>query len=161
MVDEAQSLPVEAESFDVAVRGLVLNFVPQSVFGVKEMARAVGSHLVRYVGWYSNQARGERAKQGLQESAVPSGALPTATEPAPRAGATWAKLIRKYYEADKCQATMRVIALIDEPQAVRRILEHLERWAPLPAQSGPPAPDPDWPPGATIPLTYHLIPDIA
>ena len=33
-------------------------------------------HLVRYVGWYSNRARGERAK------------------------AAWARLIRKVYEAD-------------------------------------------------------------
>jgi hypothetical protein len=56
---------------------------------------------------------------------------------------------------------MRVVALIDEPQVVRRILEHLGRWAPLPTERGPPESAPQWPPGATIPLTYHPVPDIA
>ena len=46
-----------------------------------------------------------------------------------------ARLIRKVYEADplecpKCKGPMRVIALIDDPPVVRRILEHLGRWAP-------------------------------
>ena len=34
---------------------------------------------------------------------------------------------------------MRVIALIDEPAIVRRILEHLGRWEELPTERGPPA----------------------
>ena len=47
-----------------------------------------------------------------------------------RAKAAWARLIRKVYEADplespQCQGPMRVIALIDDPPLVRRILEHL------------------------------------
>ena len=37
---------------------------------------------------------------------------------------------------------MRVIALIDDPAVVRRILAHLARWAP------------DWPRSAPILLTY-------
>jgi hypothetical protein len=49
---------------------------------------------------------------------------------------------------------MRVVALIDDPQVVRR-------WAPLPVERGPPAQTVDWPPGAVIPLTYHPVPDIA
>jgi len=53
---------------------------------------------------------------------------------------------------------MRIVALIDDPQVVRRILEHLGRWAPLPAQRSPPELAADWPPGATIPLTYHHCP---
>ena len=84
----------------------------------------------------------------------------------PHPSATWAKLIRKVCEADpltcpECQGKMRLTALIDDPHVVRRILEHLARWAPLPPQRGPPAQHPDWPPGATIPLTYHRVPDIA
>jgi hypothetical protein len=124
-------------------------------------------HLVRYVGWYSNRARGERAKrERLREGAPHLPTLSAVPEPVRRAGATWARLIRKVYEADpltcpRCQARMRVIALIDDPHAIRRILEHLGRWAPLPAQRSPPAPDPGWPTGATIPLTYHPVPDIA
>jgi hypothetical protein len=75
--------------FGVSIRKLLLRRVPDRY-----------EHLVRYVGWYFNRARGERAKQGLQETAVPSSALATAAEPARRASSTWAKLIRKVYEAD-------------------------------------------------------------
>jgi ubiquinone/menaquinone biosynthesis C-methylase UbiE len=45
-VGNAQSLPVESESFDAAVSGLVLNFVPQPDQMIGEMARAV-----RKNGW--------------------------------------------------------------------------------------------------------------
>ena len=49
------------------------------------------------------------------------------SEFATRAKAAWARLIRKVYEADalecpKCEGPMRVIALIDDPGVVRRIL---------------------------------------
>jgi hypothetical protein len=61
---------------------------------------------------------------------------------AARAKAAWARLIRKVYEADplecpKCQGPMRVIALIDDPAVVRRILEHLGCAVPDPAARGP------------------------
>ena len=44
---------------------------------------------------------------------------------------------------------------------VRRILDHLGRWAPEPAERGPPVQTPDWPQNAVIPITYHPVPDIA
>ena len=56
---------------------------------------------------------------------------------------------------------MRVIALIDDPPVVRRILEHLGRWAPEAAGPDPPAPASEWPADAVIPITYHPLPDIA
>lgn len=125
-------------------------------------------HLVRYVGWYSNRARGERAKApGVQAApSTPAAVVEHVSEFAARARAAWARLIRKVYEADplecpKCKGPMRVIALIDDPGVVRRILEHLGRWAPEPAERGPPAQAPDWPQNAAIPLTYHAVPDIA
>ena len=40
-VGDAQALPVESEAFDVAVSGLVLNFVPQPNQMITEMRRAV------------------------------------------------------------------------------------------------------------------------
>jgi SAM-dependent methyltransferase len=40
-VGDAQSLPVGSDSFDVAVSGLMLNFVPDPARAVREMARAV------------------------------------------------------------------------------------------------------------------------
>ena len=125
-------------------------------------------HLVRYVGWYSNRARGERAKKVLTQggAALPVPRAEPATEFAARAKAAWTRLIRKVYEADplecpKGNGPMRVIALIDNPGVVRRILEHLGRWAPEPAERAPPAQTPDSPQNAVIPLTYHPVPDIA
>ncbi len=40
-VADAQSLPVQSARFDVAVSGLVLNFVPKPLLAAQEMARAV------------------------------------------------------------------------------------------------------------------------
>ena len=56
---------------------------------------------------------------------------------------------------------MRVIALIEDPGVIRRILEHLGRWAPLATQRSPPLGAETWPRHASLPLTYHPVPDIA
>lgn len=81
-------------------------------------------HLVRYVGWYSNRARGERAKKVLTQAgaalSVP-GEEP-ASEAAARAKACWAR---------------------------------------LPTERSPPVDPASWPPYASLPLTYHLVSDIA
>ena len=63
-------------------------------------------HLVRYVGWYSNRARGERAKKVLTQAgaALPVPGEDPATAFAARAKATWARLIRKVYEVDPLNA---------------------------------------------------------
>ena len=89
-------------------------------------------HLVRYAGWYSNRARGERAKKSCPSAAVvlASSDEPMASEFSARARATWARLIRKVYEADplecpRCKGPMWVIALIEDLGVIRRILEHL------------------------------------
>ena len=98
-------------------------------------------HLVRYVGWYSNRARGERAKAQKTQDAPGLGASPIkpVSEPASafaaHARSAWARLIRKVYEADplecqKCHGPMRIIALIDDPPVVRRILD--QRTTPFP-----------------------------
>ena len=56
---------------------------------------------------------------------------------------------------------MRVIALIDDPHVVRRILEHLGRWAPEAMERAPPVPPEAWPAHASFALAYHPVPDIA
>jgi hypothetical protein len=56
------------------------------------------------------------------------------------------------------QGADRVIALIDDPGVVRRILEHIGHWAPEPAERGPPAQAPDWLRSAVIPLTATKSP---
>ncbi len=125
-------------------------------------------HLVRYVGWYSNRARGERAKARKDQDAPTTCAAPIepVSEFAARAKSAWARLIGKVYEADplecpKCHGPMRVIALIDDPPVVRRILEHLGRWAPEAMERSPPVPPEAWPANTVLPLTYHPVPDIA
>jgi len=60
-----------------------------------------------------------------------------------------------------CGATLRIIALIDDADVVERILKHLKLWDPLPETISPAGPDPPWPHGETLPLTYHPVPDIA
>jgi hypothetical protein len=56
---------------------------------------------------------------------------------------------------------MRIIALIDDAGVIERILRHLNLWDPQPETPSPAGPDPPWPKGETIPLTYHPLPDIA
>ena len=51
---------------------------------------------------------------------------------------------------------MRVIALIEDPIVIERILSWLGLWAPLP----PPGPSPPAD-GANLALTHHPVPDIA
>ena len=58
-------------------------------------------HLVRYVGWYSNRARGERAKDRNDRDAPNpcAASAETVSEFAQHARAAWTRLIRKVYEA--------------------------------------------------------------
>ena len=70
------------------------------------------------------------------------------------------------YEADplecpKCKDPMRVIALIEDPVVVRAILAHLGRWQPKAVERAPPVSPEAWPAHASLPLTYHSVPDIA
>ena len=88
-------------------------------------------HLVRYVGWYSTRCRGERARKAVPTAAVQ--APEDAQVVAARARSAWARLIHKVYEVDplecpKCGAPMQVIALIDDAEVIRQILEHLGCW---------------------------------
>jgi len=89
------------------------------------------------------------------------------TESGPvNARAAWARLIRKVYEVDplecpRCKGPMRVIALIEDPGVIRRILDYLELWAPLATERSPLPGAASWPRHANLPLTYHPVPDIA
>jgi len=127
---------------------------------------------VRYVGWYSNRARGERAKAQKTQDAPALSASPIepVSEPASafaaHARSAWARLIRKVYEADplecpKCHGPMRIIALIDDPPVVRRILDHLRLWQREAMERSPPVPPEAWPVNSVLPMRYHPVPDIA
>jgi DNA-binding transcriptional LysR family regulator len=124
-------------------------------------------HLVRYVGWYSTRCRGQRAR--AVASAVTLQAAEDGQGVAARARSAWARLIHKVYEVDplecpKCGAPIHVIALIDDATVIRRILEHLGRWAPRETRNQrtpPEATGIDWPKPPVRELTYHPVPDIA
>jgi hypothetical protein len=121
-----------------------------------------GSHLIRYYGWYSNKARGQRRKRQQAEaeaaaaqSAVGAGlatppihAQQVSSEPLPpnRASQTWAMLIKRVYEIDplacpQCGSQMKVVAFIEPPQGevIEKILRHCGLWNP----SSPRAPPAD------------------
>ena len=56
---------------------------------------------------------------------------------------------------------MRVVALIEDPGVIRRILEYFGRWAPQAMERSPPLGPASWPPYPGLPLTYPPVPDIA
>ena len=57
---------------------------------------------------------------------------------------------------------MRIIALINDPPVVRRILEPLGLWQPQATKpSPPPVASEAWPVNSDLPMTYHPVPDIA
>ncbi len=126
-------------------------------------------HLVRYVGWYSNRSRGKRARADAEQPATPM--VEDTEADAARATSTWARLIYKVYEVDplecpRCKGPMCVIALIEDPEVIRKILEPLRRWAP---RQGPQRERASPEAGRSAEgseqliriLTYHPVPDIA
>ena len=56
---------------------------------------------------------------------------------------------------------MRIIALIEQPCVIERIVTHFGAWEPRPSSPDPPSGLAAWPSGITLPLTYHAVPDIA
>jgi len=105
---------------------------------------ARGKQSVRYYGFYANSVRGRLRKR---QEAEP---IPTVLEPVISCEAfrrNWARLVRKVYETDpllcpRCQREMRIVAAIENPEVIRRILEHLGLWLanarPTPRALSPP-----------------------
>jgi hypothetical protein len=89
-----------------------------------------GKQTVRYYGAYANSSRGRQRKRQQVEP------IPTVLEPQISSEAfrrNWARLIQKVYEVSplvcpRCKKEMRVVAVIDNIEVVRRILEHLGLW---------------------------------
>jgi hypothetical protein len=89
-----------------------------------------GEQMCRYYGYYSNKSRGMRKKSGADD-VVPALMEPVLTSRVMRK--SWARLIQKIYHVDpllcpKCKGTMKIIAFIEEPDIIRRILVHLDLW---------------------------------
>ena len=89
-----------------------------------------GQQSVRYYGAYANSTRGRERKREADDG------VPTVLEPdlcSREVKRNWSRLIRKVYETDplvcrRCKHPMRVIASIENPTVIRRILEHLGLW---------------------------------
>jgi hypothetical protein len=95
-------------------------------------------------GYYSNASRGQRKKAGI-DGIIPCLLQPETTDIQFRK--TWSRMIQKIYEVDpltcpKCQGKMRVVAFIEDPDAVKKILKHLDLWnfkkPPRPVAHAPP-----------------------
>ena len=114
--------------------------------------------MIRDYGWYSNKMRGQRH---LAESGgIPAQPLrPPSTPPPPAKlpSKKWRDVILKVWHTDPlicphCQHKMRVIAVIDQPAVIEKILRHLGLWggpSPKRASRAPPAPNaqpPSWEP---------------
>jgi len=105
-----------------------------------------GQVMQRYYGYYANRTRGARRKADEAPSAPSmAGGVPGGDPEPPEGGVTiiepqdfsrgdarrrWAELIRLVYEVDplecpRCGGEMRVIALIQEPAVIDKILRHL------------------------------------
>ena len=126
------------------------------VFSAQDFIAAITQHIpdkgfqmVRYYGWYSNRARGERAKNAVEGAADanPSNLQVIDVsdyEPRRLPSKKWRELIKKVWEVDpfecpRCGREMKMIALIDDSQVIEKILRHLGLWrrAALPVRAPP------------------------
>lgn len=124
----------------------ILQFIARLVAHIPDK----GQVLQRYYGYYANRTRGERQQaapataeaagagepgDGQQDAELPLGGV-TVVESVDfsygDARRRWVELIRLIYEVDplacpRCDGTMRVIALIQPPKVIDRILKHLRQ----------------------------------
>jgi len=115
-----------------------------------------GAQMVRYYGWYSNKMRGVR-QRGLPAELLARRPGISPPPPAKLPSKRWHDLILRVWHVDPlrcpvCQNPMRVIAVIDDPRVVEKILRHLGAWHDPPTGLSPP--------GAPGPYTYEPCDDV-
>jgi len=116
------------------------------VFTAQDFIAAITQHIpdkgfqmVRYYGWYSNRARGDRARKDIFLRSQVSGLSPVSIidvsdyQPRRLPSKKWRELIKKVWEVDpfecpRCGREMKMIALIDDGQVIEKILRHLGLW---------------------------------
>jgi len=86
-----------------------------------------GQVMIRYSGLYSNAHRGKIRKAGADPSHPPI--IEDEITSVPQRG--WAEMIRKVHKVDPlccptCGGRMRIIAFIEEPKIIDRIIGHLK-----------------------------------
>ena len=100
-----------------------------------------GAQMARYYGWYSNKMRGVRHR-GLPPEQVPHRPGVSPPPPLKLPSKKWRDLILRVWPVDPlrcpvCQNPMRVLAVIDDPRVVEKILRHLGAWHDPPARPPP------------------------
>ena len=90
-----------------------------------------GQQLIRYYGEWSHVRRA-RARQSCPSPAQPAPS-PDAQDHAQCQRRSWARLIKKVYEADpllcpRCGRPLKLVSLIDDCDVIERILRHLKLW---------------------------------
>ena len=117
-----------------------------------------GTHYIRRYGLYSSRSRGKWTDMPYVAASAPNGwkqnrldspaSHDTQEDESERSvcsserRAAWARLIARVYEVDplicdRCGSPMRILAIITDPQEVKKILHHLAR-----AGRSPPGLDP-------------------
>ena len=90
-----------------------------------------GRHCQRFYGAYSNRGRISIAAREDETAGLPA-AVPERdnSDCSREARSTWARLIKKIFEADPllcpCGGRMRIVSLITDPRTIDRILRHRE-----------------------------------
>jgi hypothetical protein len=110
-----------------------------------------GQQLVRYCGAFSNVRRARADLSGAAPGKEPDAPEAQARHPgcaddfARQMRRSWARLIKKVYEADplicpRCGGPLKIISLIDSARVIERILRHLKLWN-RPGRPPPPTPE--------------------
>ena len=102
-----------------------------------------GQQLIRYYGEWSHVRRA-RARHACPLPSQPVPSAKAQDECARRQMRSWARLIKKVYEADplicpRCKGPLKIISLIDTPSVIEKILRHLKLWD-RPERAPPPPP---------------------
>ena len=119
---------------------------PARIFPALDFLAALCSHvpdsgqqLVRHYGALANARRGS-AGAAASASAVPTGVQPlhqadseSGEEFARGRSSSWARLIKKVYEADplvcpRCSGPLTIVSLIGDGPVIEKILRHLKLW---------------------------------
>jgi len=95
----------------------------------------LGQQLIRYYGAWSNARREptRAAAEGADAPAMRRDDSNSAEEFARARRSSWARLIKRVYEADplvcpRCSGPMKIISLIGDAPVIEKVLRHLKLW---------------------------------
>jgi hypothetical protein len=89
-----------------------------------------GFKAIRYCGFYSSRSRAAARKAAPATDSARAAEVPADSSPDRPSRAQWAALLKKIYECEalicaKCRQKMKVVAIIEKPSVIDRILKHI------------------------------------